>query len=91
MKVNEKPKSLKDVDKYLILSGLEQLQSELHKAIRTAKWVAEIAERISDETSQVVVSQLSYTIGHLKAFADDENQPGSVASLLSFLKRKRKR
>jgi len=69
-----------------LIIGLEQLRSELCKAIETAERIVEKAERIGGEVSRVVAGQLKlYTIGNLEAFAFDVNQPGSVESLLSFL------
>lgn len=65
---------------------LEELREAIYKAINIAKDAKRIAESIGGEVNRVVAGQLEhYTIPHLETFADDEDECGSVPSLLSFI------
>jgi len=75
------PEELKDI-KY----GLDDIGEALNDVVRDARQVAAIARRAGGEVSRVVAGQLdAYLIPTLDRFADDERQPGSVASLQRFL------
>jgi len=67
-------------------SELKELAYILQEAVKTAKSARSIALRIGGELGETIAKQLDhYTIEYLKAFIEDEHQPGSVKDLLTYL------
>lgn len=76
--------SSEDVEE--ILEELDDLEEAIMEAIDIAKSASKVASTYGGELDRVVAGQLeSYTIPTLESFVNDENQPGSVASLREYL------
>ena len=70
-----------------IIDDLDDLDLKMHDVIVKATDISHKANNIGDEVARVVAGQLeTYLIANMKNFIENEAQPGSIASLLKFLK-----
>ena len=76
-----------DEDDLMHLSErLEELGEALEGVLHEATLIRRDADRMGGEIKRVVGGQLQmYFIGNLESYSENENQPGSVPSLLSFI------
>lgn len=70
--------------------GLTMLDDQMRSALHTAQDLSRFARK--NGAPSVFAGQLdSYLIGHLRAFIQDTNQPGSIASLLRMIEQEKER